>query len=189
MSPSTSGTRRLPCWQIKFVSLTLSLCVNIYTVAIFVITQIFFSCPFPDPVKEAISTSVFQVGLSFLRGCLSIYSNRQCFFHNLYWVVRATSRCTKVLRLIWESIIALYRWIGRYYDKLWSQGVVRALAIASLYYAFPVSQPLHLVYFCALAELIVLRGYCKNWSTSAVLRSIKQEYSKQPRLRTCLLMS
>ena len=38
---------------------------------------------------------------------------------------------------------------------------MRALAIASLYYAFPVSQPLHLVYFCALAELIILRGIVK----------------------------
>ena len=61
------------------------------------ITQVIFSYPFPDPVKEAIGTSVFQVGLSFLMGCLSIYSNRQCFFHNLYLVVRAMSRCTKVL--------------------------------------------------------------------------------------------
>ena len=45
----------------------------------------FFSCPFPDHVKEDISTSVFWVGLSF----------RHCGFHKLYYLlVRATSRHT-----------------------------------------------------------------------------------------------
>ena len=44
--------------------------------------QIIFFLPFPDPVKEAIGTSVFQVGLSFVSGCLSIY--RLCGFHTLF---------------------------------------------------------------------------------------------------------
>ena len=74
----TSGTCRLPCCQIKFV---FAYFVLTYNCNLWDEANI-FSLPFPDPVKEAISTSVFRVGLSLLMGCLSIY--RQCGFHNLF---------------------------------------------------------------------------------------------------------
>ena len=74
--PPHSWTCRLPCCQMKFVFVYF---VLTYNCNLGDETNIFY-LPFPE---EAISTSVyFRVGLSFLRGCLSI--NRQCGFHNLF---------------------------------------------------------------------------------------------------------
>ena len=76
--PFTSGTCRLPCCQMKFVFVYF---VLTYNCNLCDETNIFF-LPFPDPVRDAFSTSVFLVGLSFLKGCLSIY--RQCGFYSLF---------------------------------------------------------------------------------------------------------
>ena len=76
--PFTSGTCRLLCFQMKFVFVYF---VITYNCNLCDETNIFL-LPFLDLVKEAVSTSVFRVGLSFLGGCLSIY--RQCGFYNLF---------------------------------------------------------------------------------------------------------
>ena len=76
--PFTSGTCTLLCFQMKFVFVYF---VITYNCNLCDETNIFL-LPFLHLVKEAVSTSVFRVGLSFLGGCLSIY--RQYGFYNLF---------------------------------------------------------------------------------------------------------